>query len=121
MTFGDLIEMAVDIDATGEATAVIEAREEHLNAHGTVHGGVLASLADASMGAAMLGATHGDQSPVTVSLTVTYLEPAPPGRLIATARIRRLGRHLTVAEADLVTGDGSTVATALGTFANVAG
>lgn len=119
MAYHELIEMSVDTTEDGEATASIVAGEDHLNGHGTVHGGVLASLADTAMGAALVGATHGERHPVTVSLTVTYLEPAPQGELTAVARVRRLGGRLTIAEADIGTPDGTIVATALGTFANV--
>jgi acyl-coenzyme A thioesterase 13 len=120
MAYHDLIGMTVDASDDGGATAAIDAGPHHLNRHGTVHGGVLASLADAAMGAALVGASHGEQDPVTVSLTVTYLEPAPDGPLTATARIRRLGGRLTIAEADIAAGDGTIVATALGTFASLA-
>ena len=119
MAYHELIHMSVDLHDEGEATASIEAGEDHLNGHGTVHGGVLASLADSAMGAALVGASHGDRHPVTVSLTVTYLEPAPQGRITAAARVRRLGGRLTIAEADLMAADGTVVATALGTFASV--
>lgn len=118
MAFPDLIHMSVNASGDGEAAASIEAGEHHLNAHGTVHGGVLAALVDSAMAAALVHASEDEQRPVTVSLTVTYLEPAPPGPLTAVARVRRLGSKLTIAEADVSAQDGSVVATALGTFAN---
>jgi uncharacterized protein (TIGR00369 family) len=120
VAFPELIQMTVERAEDGEATASIEAGDDHLNAHGTVHGGVLASLVDTAMAAALVHASDDEQRPVTVSLTVTYLEPAPPGRLAATARVRRLGGRLTIVEADIAAEDGSGVATALGTFANAA-
>ena len=119
MAYHDLIDMSVGTSPEGEATAAIEAGEDHLNGHGTVHGGVLASLADSAMGAALVGASNGERHPVTVSLTVTYLEPAPQGRITAVARVRRLGGRLTIAEADIMSAEGTVVATALGTFASI--
>lgn len=92
----------------------VEAKEDHLNPHGTVHGGVLATLIDTAMGTAVAAA--GGESPVTVSLTVTYLEPGRPGRLDARARVRKRGKRLTVVEAEVVQGD-DVVADALATFA----
>ena len=120
MSFSDLTHITVSTSDDGTATATVEAGDDHLNRHGTVHGGLLATLADTAMGAAVVSASHGDQAPVTVSLTVTYLEPAPTGTLRAEARTRRLGSKLTTVEADLVSADGTVVATALATFANVA-
>jgi uncharacterized protein (TIGR00369 family) len=94
-------------------TVVVEATEEHLNPHGTVHGGVLATMLDVAMGSAV--AEAGGERPVTVSLTVTYLEPGQPGRLEATARVRKRGKRLIVVEGEVVQ-DGDVVADALATF-----
>jgi uncharacterized protein (TIGR00369 family) len=93
---------------------VLVASDRHLNAHGTVHGGVLATMIDVAMGSAVAAGTDG--APVTVALTVTYLEPGRPGRLEATARVRKRGKRLTVVEAE-VQQDGDVVADALATFA----
>lgn len=119
MPFQDLVHMNVSIGDDGEATATVEAGEEHLNRHGTVHGGLLATLADTAMAAALVSASHGDRAPVTVSMTVTYLEAAPTGTLTAVGRVRRLGGRLTITEADLRSADGTVVATALGTFTSI--
>jgi uncharacterized protein (TIGR00369 family) len=70
-------------------------------------------MIDVAMGTAV--ATTGGESPVTVSLTVTYLEPGRPGTLVATARVRKRGKRLIVVEAEVVQ-DGDVVADALATF-----
>ena len=108
MGFREHVALQVDGD-----TVVVEAGEEHLNLHGTVHGGVLATMLDVAMGSAV--AEAGGDSPVTVSLTVTYLEPGRPGRLQATAKVRKRGKRLIVVEGQ-VEQDGDVVADALGTF-----
>ena len=100
----------------GEARLGFEAREEHLNPAGTLHGGVLATLVDTAMGQAVRTATGEDDVPATSQLTVTYLRPGAPGRLTVTARVRTRGEHLTVCEAD-VEQDGRTLVHALATFA----
>ncbi len=97
---------------------VVDADERHLNPHGSVHGGVLATMIDVAMGSAVAEGTDG--IPVTVSLTVTYLEPGKPGRLEAVARVRKRGKRLTMIEAE-VTQDGDVVADALATFATPGG
>ena len=108
--------VALDIEPQGDGTSVVavEAGEDHLNPNGSVHGGVLATMIDVAMGTAV--ATTGGQSPVTVSLAVTYLEPAQAGRLEARARVRKRGRRLMVVEAEVVQGE-DVVVDALGTFA----
>jgi acyl-coenzyme A thioesterase PaaI-like protein len=47
---------------------------------------------------------------------VTYLEPANPGRLVATARVSKRGSTLTIVEAE-VEQEGRPIAHALATFA----
>jgi len=97
---------------------VLEATDRHLNQHGTVHGGVLATMIDVAMGSAVADGSEG--APVTVALTVTYLEPGQPGRLEAVARVRKRGKRLTVVEAE-VQQDGDVIADALATFASSSG
>jgi uncharacterized protein (TIGR00369 family) len=100
----------------GTATLELEATDEHLNPAGTVHGGVLATLVDTAMGQAVRSRTGEDDVPATSQLTVTYLRPGRPGRLVATGRVSKQGEHLTVCEAD-VEQDGSTLVHAVATFA----
>ena len=114
MGFREHIALQVEAGEEGTGHVVLDAGDEHLNHHGTVHGGVLASMIDVAMGTAVAAA--GGESPVTVSLTVTYLEPGRPGRLEAKARVRKRGKRLTVVEAEVVQDD-DVVADALATFA----
>jgi uncharacterized protein (TIGR00369 family) len=93
-----------------------EAREEHLNQAGTLHGGVLATLVDTAMGMAVRSTTDDGEVPATSQLTVTYLRPGKPGPLEVTARVRTRGEHLTVCEAD-VDQDGRSLVHAVATFA----
>ena len=100
----------------GSARIRFEARDEHLNPAGTLHGGVLATLVDTAMGTAVRSATSDDDVPATSQLTVTYLRPGKPGVLEVTARVRTKGEHLTVCEAD-VEQDGREIVHAVATFA----
>ena len=100
----------------GSARVRFTALDEHLNQAGTVHGGVLATLVDAAMGAAARSATDDGDVPATSQLTVTYLRPGEPGRIEVTARVRTRGEHLTVCEAD-VEQDGRSLVHAVATFA----
>jgi uncharacterized protein (TIGR00369 family) len=118
LSFHDL----VDIDITLEeraALVTLEADDRHLNGHGFVHGGALATLADIAMGAVLNASTGPDAAPVTVSLVMTYLEPAPLGRTTAKGTITRQGKRITIAEAEITSHDGSVVATAVGTFTTI--
>ena len=99
----------------GRATLEVDVDDRHLNGAGTVHGGLLATLVDATMGEA-IRSTVGDEVPATSQLSLTYLRPGRPGRLVVTASVRKRGNQLTVCEAD-VEQDGRSLVHALATFA----
>ena len=100
----------------GRSRLTLQVTDEHLNRAGTVHGGVLATLVDTAMGAAVRSSTGDDDVPATSQLTITYLRPAKPGTLVVTAEVRKQGEHLTVCEAD-VEQDGKPLVHAVATFA----
>lgn len=85
----------------GTSTARLRATERHLNPAGTVHGGVLATLVDTAMGAAVRSQSKDDEVPATSQLTVAYLRPGAVGELQASARVRKQGAHLLVCEAEV--------------------
>ncbi len=114
MGFREHVGLSADPIEDGTARVSVDADDRHLNQHGSVHGGVLATMLDAAMGTAI--SSTGAESPVTVSLTVTYLSPGEPGRLEATARVRKRGKRLLVVEGEVVQGE-TVVADALATFA----
>lgn len=103
----------------GSARMEVDVDDRHLNPAGAVHGGLLATLVDTTMGAAVRSTTD-DESPATSQLTVTYLRPGKPGRLLVSARVGKRGDSLTVCEAE-VEQDGKTLVHALATFALVSG
>jgi uncharacterized protein (TIGR00369 family) len=100
----------------GEARAEVDAAEQHLNPAGTVHGGVLATLVDTTMGAAVRSTTGEQDVPATSQLTIAYLRPGSEGRLTATAHVGKQGEHLLICQAQ-VEQDGRTLVEALATFA----
>ncbi|CAA9378667.1 PaaI family thioesterase [uncultured Nocardioides sp.] len=109
---------AQDPDAAdGRATLTVDLDDRHLNAAGTVHGGMLATLVDTTMGAA-IRSTVDDETPATSQLSLTYLHPGKPGRLVVTATVSKRGERLTICEAD-VEQDGKSLVHALATFALV--
>jgi uncharacterized protein (TIGR00369 family) len=114
--FAERLGAEVEVADDGSARMRFTAREEHLNQAGTLHGGVLATLVDTAMGAAVRSATDDGDVPATSQLTVTYLRPGKPGPLEVTARVRTRGEHLTVCEADVEQDDRSLVH-AVATFA----
>lgn len=101
----------------GEVDLRLEAREDHGNLQGSVHGGVLATLADTAAGLAVRSAIPEGSRHVSVNLDMQYLAPAGPGTLLATGRIVRLGRRLAFARAEVTDAAGLAIATAQVTIA----
>jgi uncharacterized protein (TIGR00369 family) len=114
--FAERLGARAEVADDGSARMGFTAREEHLNQAGTLHGGVLATLVDTAMGAAVRSTAEDGDVPATSQLTVTYLRPGRPGDLSVTARVRTRGEHLTVCEAD-VEQDGRSLVHAVATFA----
>jgi uncharacterized protein (TIGR00369 family) len=100
----------------GRARLELDATDEHLNKAGTVHGGVLATLVDMAMGQALRSRTGDNDVPATSQLTVTYLRPGKPGKLVVSAQVRKQGENLSVCEAD-VEQDDRPLVHAIATFA----
>ena len=117
--FLSLIDVPSPEVGDGEARLAFQADERHLNPAGAVHGGLLATVVDTTMGAAVRTTADGE-SPATSQLTVTYLRPGKPGDLQVTARVSKRGDSLTMCEAE-VEQDGKTLVHALATFALVGG
>lgn len=102
----------------GRALFSLSVLEEYSNAGGMVHGGVLASLADASMAAALATLIDLDREAIaTVEMKINYMYPVTGGDLISEGKVVQRGRSLAVAEACLTNDEGRMVAKAMATFA----
>ena len=111
--------MGTELSSTEEGRAVVslQAEEWHLNASGTVHGGVVATLIDVAMAEALNTMTEEDEQPFTIEVKVNYMEPAQQGTLTATAQVRKGSKRATIVEAEVVQEDSDeVVALASGTY-----
>jgi acyl-CoA thioesterase len=88
----------------GSATTALTITEELVNFHGTPHGGVLYSLADAAFAAA--SNSHGDPA-VALETNISYLDAVDVGTtVVATATETHLTRRTGEYEVLLTTDDG---------------
>ena len=88
----------------------------HTNARGLIHGGLIASLADNSMGYSCAQATGWTTSFVTVTLAVDYLGSARIGQWLAVeCEVIRTGQTLCFAQS-LIRADDAAIARANATF-----
>ncbi len=88
-----------------------------MNRGGIVHGGVIGTLADSTMGSLINKSLPEGKVAVTVEMKVNYLEPGVGSELISEARLIRLGNTLTFADCKVENGSGKRIAHATGTFA----
>lgn len=116
--FRDHVGLRSDAADGDRSVVVLDADDRHTNPHGTVHGGAVATLIDVAMGEAVAAGTNGER-PVTIELKVTYLEAAKPGRITATAHVRRRGSRITIVETEVTDTDDAMVAHGIGTFTTV--
>ncbi|MDQ6675962.1 MAG: PaaI family thioesterase [Acidobacteriota bacterium] len=99
----------------GSVTFEMEARPEHRNPMGTLHGGILCDLGDAAMGTSTATTLEEGESFTTLELKINFLKPVWNGKLIAAGRVVRRGRTIVLNECDITDEKGSLVARLSGT------
>ena len=90
-------------------------REQITNGSGTVHGGVLATLADTAVAFALATNFDGKMGFATADLTIHFLRRAR-GEVLARARILKKGKRVNVGEVSMTDSSGREVARAIATF-----
>ncbi len=113
--------MALDVLGPGQADYRMRVRPEHLSSPNTCHGGVLAGLMDAVLGAAALTlAFTGGDLVATVEFKINYLRPVLLGEeLHAVARVEHAGKSTVVVSGTIYRANAEpaqAVAQGLGTF-----
>jgi acyl-coenzyme A thioesterase 13 len=89
-----------------EVSIGLRIEEKHSNSRGICHGGLLATVADLSLGYAMLAKTGGKGGFVTAHLAVDYAGAARIGDWIESAvEVQRMGKRLAFANCYLVCGE----------------
>jgi 5-carboxymethyl-2-hydroxymuconate isomerase len=100
----------------GDATAVIELAPHHTNNRGVAHGGVMSSLLDSAMGAAVISAIPKEWWCATTGLSIQFLAGPREGTIEATGKVVRRGRSIAFATGEARDANGGLVATAHGTW-----
>lgn len=96
-------------------TLSLKVREWMLNPKGTLHGGIMSTMLDMTMG--MLTRFIRKTNDVsTVSLSLDYLRPVHEGVVMVSAHIRKAGRSVVFVEADLTDERSRLCTSAIATF-----
>jgi len=116
-TYYALLGMKVLELEEGRSRMAMDIRRELFNAGGIVHGGALASLADASIAVALATTVdHRRERMSTVEMKINYLSPVREGCVTCTGKVIQRGRSIAVGEACVYDGDERMVAKATATF-----
>ena len=108
-----MVDLGVVPTAVGEGSVCTElvVRQRHTQHTGVVHAGVMATMADHSMGAAAQTLAPQGHWILTAELKTSLLRPARCERLVCEAQVLKPGRQLTFTEASVwaVSGDERTL------------
>lgn len=99
----------------GYARAVFEHDKRLERTGGIVHGGVIMTALDTTMGFAAMAAARGENN-VTLELKVNFLEPLDGGMYEVSAKVLRRGLHTVVVDGELRKRGNVLAAKALGTY-----
>lgn len=103
---------------TGTSEVHFVIPELFLNRQGILHGGIIAAMLDTACGVAIRARADAKIHPgqATLELKTSFLRPGQPGQFVAHGMVRRLGKSIAFAEAELFDADNEMVARASATF-----
>lgn len=114
--FYQLLNMKIEEVRQNYARLSIKIDRKHIQFLKTVHGGVIASLADSAAAWAIYGSDDLVGVPVTVEMKINFLKPVKSGRLVAEARNVHEGSTIFVSDVEVKNGEGDLVAKSLVTY-----
>jgi uncharacterized protein (TIGR00369 family) len=86
----------------GLAAIELPYRPELSQQHGFFHAGMTSAIADSAAGYAAFSLFHAASSVLTVEFKINLIAPADGERLVATGRVKKPGRTLTICEFEVV-------------------
>ena len=99
----------------GKASMRIRVGERFHNPMGTVHGGVMTDLADATMGIAVMTTLAEGESFTTLELKMNFLRPVVEDEITSVAKVVHRGKTIALVESVLRNKAGKEVARGLAT------
>lgn len=110
----------LEVGPEGRLVLAFTPGEQFLQGNGVVHGGIVSAMMDFAMGICPFPLLAAESTTATSNLTVAFLRPALPGRLVVTVTVDRLGRTTGFTHAAMVDDRGRLIATGMSTVAVVA-
>ena len=114
--FYKLLSIKIEDVKDGFARLSIEISKKHIQFLGSVHGGVIASLADSAVAWAIYGSGNLIGTPVTVEIKINFLLPIKSGKIIAEARTIHRGSRIFVGDVEIKSNEGLLLAKSIATY-----
>ncbi|MGB0388439.1 MAG: PaaI family thioesterase [Ardenticatenaceae bacterium] len=114
--FADLLGMSMATSSDGYSEFVLTVDKKLLNPHQVLHGGVIYSLADTGMGAAVYTVLNEGQLCATIEIKISYFKPVFAGEIVCKTKIVNKGRSIVTLESEVFNGE-QLVAKAMGSYA----
>ncbi len=117
----ELLGLQITTIEHGRLVIEMESGPAFANPMGTLHGGILTTLADSAMGLAYASTLSEAESFTTLELKINFLKPVWSGRLTAEAELKKGGSTVGLVECDVRDAAGSLVAYAVSTCMTLRG
>jgi len=114
--FYDAIGFELESKGHGYCRYRLEIANNHLNPIGIVHGGVLYSLVDYSMGEAVYSVLPDKARAFTTDVEIRYLQSVSEGKLFCETKVLHQGKRIIVCESNVVDDNSVICARASGSF-----
>ena len=110
--------LGIKIRDLSEGRSIVEMMVDprHHNMSGTMHGGLMADIADAAMGIAISTTIASDEDFTTMEMKISFYRPHIKGLLTAEGIVAKRGKRVAFAEAVLTNQQKQIVAKANGTW-----
>lgn len=113
--YGELIGLTFTKLEKGYSQCTLSIEEKLMNPHGYLHGGVMYSMADTGMGAALYSLLKENESCATIEVKIAYFKPVSNGVLVCNTKVIHKGRSISALDSE-ITNNEQLVAKASGTF-----
>lgn len=107
----DALGIVNEVQEPGLARMRLEVDPTWHNPHGTLHGGVIYTLIDYSMGGAVSVGLPDGESCTSIDVTVSYLAAVRDGTLTVETQVVKQGRNIAFTESKVTDAEGRLVAT----------
>ncbi len=113
--YAELIGLTIIKLEKGSSQCSLNVEKKLMNPHEVLHGGVMYSMADTGMGAALYSILEEKESCATIEVKINYFKPVKEGVLICNTKVIHKGRSISVLDSEIMNNE-KLVAKASGTF-----